>query len=173
MGCAYPGCHCDIVTGEPETGNRFCSEACATAPADADKRCPCGHGDCRGLEEGEAVSSSRGDSSKHTGTEWKWNGALLGCLLLASSFAITGCSSHSQGAVVYVPNGPPVAVSEPVTRSPGHGYVWIPGYHAYRGNAYAWVYGHWEPAPRSNARWVPGHWTHNRQGWYWVDGRWR
>jgi hypothetical protein len=144
-----------------------------TAAADAETRCPCGHGDCRGLEEGDsAAAAAEPISSKRTSVEWKWNGALLGSLLIAGALAFSACSSH-RGAVVYVPNGPPVAISEPVGHSPGPGYVWIPGYHVWRGNAYAWVYGHWELAPRSRARWAPGHWSRNRNGWYWVEGRWR
>ena len=92
-------------------------------------------------------------------------------VLLAATLSFA-CATHTR-AVVYVPTGPPRAVKEVITVSPGPGYVWVSGYHRWSGGAHLWVSGHWELGPRAHARWVPGRWQHDRHGWYWVEGHWR
>lgn len=92
--------------------------------------------------------------------------ALLGAFLAA-------CGPPPRG-VTYVRVAPPRGVVEVIATAPGEGYVWIPGYHAWRGSEYVWVAGHWERPPQSHFRhWVPGHWKETRNGWYWVEGRWK
>jgi len=93
-------------------------------------------------------------------------------LALGLALTLSACAARGR-AVVYVPNGPPPAVSESITVSPGPGMVWIGGYHRWGGSGYEWVPGHWEHPPDGHRGWVPGHWNHDRHGWYWVEGHWR
>src|SRR5262245_21302387 len=94
--------------------------------------------------------------------------------LMASGLILSslGCAMHTRSrAVVYVPVGPPRAVVEVRSPSPGFGYVWVPGYHRWDGGAYIWVGGRWE---RTRGRhWHQGSWHRDRQGWYWREGYWR
>ena len=95
------------------------------------------------------------------------------CSLLASlvlSGALAGCAMHTR--VVYVPSEPPPPVREVVGASPGVGYVWIPGYHAWDHGTYVWVTGRWEIAPHRYSRWTPGRWTRDGHGWFWIEGHW-
>ena len=85
---------------------------------------------------------------------------------------LSACSDHPRN-VVYVRTPPPPIIRESVIVSPGPGYVWINGYHAWNGGSYVWVPGRWERIPDRRRGWVPGHWVRTRRGWYWVDGHWR
>jgi YXWGXW repeat-containing protein len=99
--------------------------------------------------------------------------ALVASLLLSGGIVGSACSIHDTGEVVYVPSAPPPAVREVVTVSPGTGYIWIPGHHAWQGGAYVWIGGRWDRPSGHHAHWVSGQWRHDRRGWYWVDGHWR
>ena len=92
-------------------------------------------------------------------------------LVAASVLATTACAGASGR--VYIRSGPPPLRTEAVLVSPGHGYVWTPGYYNYAGGGYVWVGGRYERAPRARARWVPSHWERDRRGWYFVEGHWR
>jgi len=92
--------------------------------------------------------------------------------LLTSSLMLTSAFSFADTRI-YVRIRPPIAVREVRPVAPGAGYVWVPGYHRWDGNAYVWNNGRWEQPPRRRARWVNGSWVHNRRGYYWNDGRWR
>jgi len=95
--------------------------------------------------------------------------SLLASLVLAGT--LVGCTAHRR-TVVYVPAGPPPPVREVVSVSPGSGYIWIPGHHAWERGTYIWITGRWEIPPRRYARWVPGRWVEDRHGWYWSEGHW-
>jgi hypothetical protein len=82
-------------------------------------------------------------------------------------------SPAMTGAVVYVQVAPPPPLVEVKIAAPGHGYVWVGGFHRWSGNAYAWVPGRWARPPRAGVIWAPGHWKHGGHGWHWVDGRWK
>jgi hypothetical protein len=98
---------------------------------------------------------------------------LIAGIFLVSALVVTSACVEPQGRV-YVRVGPPPPVVERRVASPGPDYVWIAGYHTWNGNAYVWVPGRWERAPRPRARWVPGHWERSRKnGWYFVEGHWR
>ncbi len=99
--------------------------------------------------------------------------ALIGGALLAvvTAVGLTSCIAAPSG-VAYVRMAPPPPEFEAIGISPGGGYVWIAGHHAWRGDVYVWVPGRWERRPYEHARWVPGEWDHNHHGWYWVEGRW-
>ena len=93
-------------------------------------------------------------------------------VILAGTLLATTACAGSSGRV-YIRSGPPSVRAEVVAVSPGPGYVWVPGYYRYSGNAYVWVGGRYERPPRARARWVRGHWERDRRGWYFVDGHWR
>ena len=95
---------------------------------------------------------------------------ILAVALLATFLSACAHRPHRS----YVRVGPPGSRVEVIATAPGDGYVWIPGYHAWRGNEYVWVGGHWERPPQARYRqWVPGHWHESRNGWYWTEGRWQ
>ncbi|MEP6778265.1 MAG: hypothetical protein ABJC26_00140 [Gemmatimonadaceae bacterium] len=94
---------------------------------------------------------------------------------IAMSVGSSACMATVQprAGVVYVRTAPPRRIVEVRSISPGRNYIWIDGYHQWRGNAYAWVPGRWE-APAANYRqYQKGEWKHDRNGWYWVEGHWR
>jgi YXWGXW repeat-containing protein len=97
--------------------------------------------------------------------------ALITALVVAGTLLTSACVGASGR--VYIRSGPPPVRAEVVARSPGPGYVWVPGYYAYERGGYAWVPGRYERPPRGRARWVPSHWERDRRGWYFVEGRWR
>lgn len=98
-------------------------------------------------------------------------------ILVATAFLSVGCGGgyYSGGYYnrEYVRVGPPSPRYENYGYAPGPGYVWTPGYYAYRGNNYGWVGGSWVRPPRARARYVPGEWRHHSRGYYWRPGYWR
>ena len=98
------------------------------------------------------------------------------CFLAAIAFAAllpAACVVAPPPGTVYVSHAPPAAEVEITGVAPGPGYVWVPGYHAWRGGLYVWVPGSYQRAPHNGARWVSGEWHHHSKGWYWTDGRWK
>ncbi len=93
-------------------------------------------------------------------------------LTLLGLTALEGCVVGPPDAA-YVQVAPPPPLVEVIPATPGPGYVWIAGHHAWRGEAYAWVPGRWESRPREHERWVEGRWRHARAGWYWEEGHWK
>ena len=95
-------------------------------------------------------------------------------MLLAMAGALTiACSAHTVVAVRTPPRMPrPVSVGV-VGVAPGPGYVWVDGYHDWRGDRYVWVPGRWTRPPRANAVWVPGRFTLRGRSHVWVSGYWR
>jgi WXXGXW repeat (2 copies) len=67
---------------------------------------------------------------------------------------------------------PPVFRVETYGAAPGTGYVWTPGYYAYRSASYVWVVGNWLRPPSVGLGWVEpryvGVWGH----YYFQPGRW-
>jgi hypothetical protein len=96
---------------------------------------------------------------------------ILSTLLLSALIAGAACASTSGR--LYVRTGPPAPVVERRIEAPGPDFVWQPGFYRWSGNAYVWVPGRYERAPRARAKWVPGHWAHARGGYYFVEGHWR
>jgi hypothetical protein len=98
----------------------------------------------------------------------------FGLLLAAGALsAVLGAPRADAGVRVYVRVPPPPAVVEVRPAAPSPEHVWVEGYHNWNGNAYVWVPGRWETAPRHHARWIAGHWRHSPRGYYWVPGHWR
>ena len=92
-------------------------------------------------------------------------------LLLVAVLLTAGIAS-AQRVVIRVAPPRPVHVGV-MGQAPGPGFVWIEGYHAWRGEAYVWVPGRWVRPPRRHARWIRPRYRHVRGGWVFVPGRWR
>ena len=92
--------------------------------------------------------------------------------LLVFAFLLTAGLASAQGVVIRVAPPAPVRVGV-VGVAPGPGFVWVEGYHAWQGGAYAWVPGRWVRPPRPRAFWVRPHYRRVRGGWVFVPGHWR
>jgi hypothetical protein len=79
----------------------------------------------------------------------------------------------AQAADIVVKIAPPRAVVEHRGAAPGHGYVWVPGWHRWEGNHYVWEKGRWETPPHAHAVWVAPKWNHHNGEYHFVEGRWR
>lgn len=93
-------------------------------------------------------------------------------LLTLMAGALTACS----GRTIVVRNPPPMP--RPVRvgvvgYAPGPNYVWVDGYHDWRGNRYVWVPGAWVRPPRAKAVWAPGRFTPRGGNHVWISGHWR
>jgi hypothetical protein len=83
---------------------------------------------------------------------------LLALFLAAGIFSLTSAASAqiAVGISVHVaPPALPVYVQPPC---PTEGYIWTPGYWAYRDNDYYWVPGVWVTPPRVGLLWTPAYW---------------
>jgi|SRR5580704_1650083 hypothetical protein len=83
---------------------------------------------------------------------------LLALFLAAGFFSLTSPASAqiAVGISVHVaPPALPVYVQPPC---PTEGYLWTPGYWAYRDNDYYWVPGVWIAPPRVGLLWTPAYW---------------
>lgn len=78
----------------------------------------------------------------------------------------------SVGIAIGPTRAPPPLRSERRPPRPHSGWVWQPGYWAWRNNDYAWVGGVWVQPPRGGQHWNKGHWVKRHGHWVWVDGRW-
>jgi hypothetical protein len=93
-------------------------------------------------------------------------------LLIGSAFGLL-LTTGAFCAEVVVKIAPPAAIVETRPAAPGEGFVWVPGYHRWDGNAYVWVPGGWQHPPRPHARWVAHKWVHKHGGYVLVEGHWR
>jgi len=80
--------------------------------------------------------------------------AFLLSLAMGASAALPTVAS--AGVAVDIEVAPPPVRVETVP-PPRGGYIWAPGYWAWRGGAHVWV---------------PGRWMHERRGWRWVPDAW-
>jgi len=77
-------------------------------------------------------------------------------------------------ASFFVSQPPPAPMVEMIpVAPPGHNHVWVSGFWAWNGIAYAWHPGHYERRPHPGAVWVTGRWENRGRGWIWVEGCWR
>ena len=65
------------------------------------------------------------------------------------------------------PPAPRVEVVPP----PRVGYVWAPGYWAYRDRGHMWIPGRWV-VERRGYHWVPDRWEQRGPRWHWERGHW-
>lgn len=103
----------------------------------------------------------------------------LGLVMAASSMLLVACESdrtvYRGGRTpreIYVTEPPPPAVTEPMTASPGAGYVWVGGNWVWRGH-WTWEPGHWERPPRPGLVWMPPRYEYSGGRYIYVRGHWR
>jgi len=91
---------------------------------------------------------------------------------IAAIASIAALSPLTADARVNVEIGiAPPAPQVEVVPAARAGYVWAPGYWAWRGGRHDWVAGHWIPA-RHGYHWEAAHWVPAHDHWRFVDGRW-
>ena len=96
---------------------------------------------------------------------------MLATLLLSAAASIApGVSLAAVNIDIDV--APPPARVE-VVPGPREGYVWAPGYWAWRGHEHVWVGGHWSARPHPGAVWMHAHWSSHGHHHVWVSGYWR
>lgn len=95
-------------------------------------------------------------------------------LILAGLITLNAgtASAHSFSASASIRIAPPSARMELVSRSPGAGHVWTPGYWAWNGGGYVWVAGSWQRSPGPGWVWQPAEWQHTPGGFVLIPGRW-
>ena len=82
-----------------------------------------------------------------------------------------GIALPSISAVeLYVDVAPPPPRVE-VVPAPRAGFVWAPGFWAWREGRHVWMRGHWE-RERHGMYWHPGHWVEREGRWYFESPRW-
>jgi hypothetical protein len=69
-----------------------------------------------------------------------------------------------------IESAPPAAIVE-ATPAPREGFVWAPGYYAYRDRQYVWTPGRWERA-RPGYRYVAPTWVEEGGKWRYTDEQW-
>lgn len=91
-------------------------------------------------------------------------------LTLALFAPLAVVSSLARAASIDIEIAPPeprIIVAPP----PRPGYVWAPGYWAYRGHHHVWVEGHWI-RERRGWRWEPDHWVPHDGRYRYEPGHW-
>jgi hypothetical protein len=95
--------------------------------------------------------------------------SVIAALILAASTASVPVVS-SAGVVVDIDVAPPAPRVE-VLPPPRAGFVWAPGYWAWRNGAHVWIGGHWI-AERRGYHWVPDRWEQVGPHWHYWRGHW-
>jgi hypothetical protein len=93
----------------------------------------------------------------------KW---VMGAIVASALGAIPVVAS----AAIYVDIAPPDPRPE-VVPAPRAGFVWAPGFYAYRNNHYVWTAGHWE-REHHGQYWHPGHWVEHEGRWTFNEPGW-
>jgi hypothetical protein len=96
--------------------------------------------------------------------------------LTITTFVAFGLAMHTTSPLqaaaidVYITAAPPTAPAE--AQPPGRpGYVWAPGYYAYRGTNYVWIRGEFIAA-RPGYIWVADRWEEDRGRYRYHPGHW-
>lgn len=99
---------------------------------------------------------------------------LLLAFVLLTLGALTACAGGYAYYNVPGPPPPPRAYGYGVVGvAPGPGYVWVDGYHDWRGGSWYWVRGSWVRPPRRHAVWVAPSYRPYGRGYRYYSGRWR
>lgn len=91
-------------------------------------------------------------------------------LIVLSILSVVTTLPAMARSYVDVEVAPPPAREEviPAQRA---GYVWAPGYWAWRGHRHVWVSGHWI-RERHGRRWVPERWEQRGHRYHFQRGHW-
>src|ERR1022692_3174612 len=95
-------------------------------------------------------------------------------LVLIAMGAFSACAAGY--GVYYVPGPPPPPPAYAygaMGAAPGAGFVWVNGYHAWRGNAWAWTPVAWVRPPRLRAVWVAPSYRPYGGRYRYYAGHWR
>jgi hypothetical protein len=92
--------------------------------------------------------------------------------LLCLAFPETARPTPAVGVAVSIRIAPPILPVYAQPLCPGPGYIWEPGYWAYRDNGYYWVPGIWVLPPRAGLLWTPGYWGFSNGVYLWNAGYW-
>jgi hypothetical protein len=95
---------------------------------------------------------------------------LLGAWLTAGTLTLAPAVSLAA-PVISIDIGPPPPRAE-VVPPPRRGFVWAPGYWAWRGHRHVWVRGRWMHQ-RRGFHWMPAHWDRDGRHWHFVPGHWQ
>jgi hypothetical protein len=98
-----------------------------------------------------------------------WKRTLFTTVLISAA-AIAAPTMSSAGVVIDVGVAPPAPRVE-VVPAARPGFVWAPGYWAWRGHNHVWVRGHWI-RERAGFHWVPDGWVQAGPHWHYVPGHW-
>jgi hypothetical protein len=71
-----------------------------------------------------------------------------------------------------IETAPPPPRVEPQPPMPGAGYVWAPGYYAWKNKAYEWTTGSWQRPPHEGYGWVGPRYVPIGGHYYFQPGRW-
>ena len=92
--------------------------------------------------------------------------------VLIALFAVPAPSSAQIAVGISVHIGPPVLPVYTQPPCPVEGYLWTPGYWAWRDEGYFWVPGVWVAPPRVGVLWTPGYWGFGGGAYLWHPGYW-
>jgi hypothetical protein len=92
--------------------------------------------------------------------------------LAVAVFLATVPLTSSAAVVVSVGFAPPALPAYVLPPMPGPGYLWLPGYWAWRATGYYWVPGFWSRAPAPGLLWTPGYWGWAGGAYCWHAGYW-
>ena len=96
---------------------------------------------------------------------------LLGAWLTAGTVTLAPAVSRAAPAIS-VEIGPPPPPRTEVVPPPRRGFVWAPGYWAWRGHRHVWVRGRWMRV-RPGYRYMPPRWREGPHGhWHFSAGYW-
>lgn len=95
--------------------------------------------------------------------------ALLVSLCIAGS-AVVAPSLVRAGVGIDINIAPPAPRVE-VVPPQRPGFIWAPGYWAYRDQAHVWIPGRWVHE-RRGFHWVPDHWEQRGPRWHHEPGHW-
>src|SRR5580704_9662715 len=86
--------------------------------------------------------------------------------------AMSAASFAQVGIGISVNFGPPALPVYEQPPCPEEGYIWTPGYWAWRDEGYFWVPGVWVAPPRVGLLWTPGYWGFVGGAYAWHAGYW-
>lgn len=96
--------------------------------------------------------------------------ALLTGLILNAALLFTSPASMAAGKEVTVDVAPPAERHELAPKA-RDGYVWAPGYWAWRGRFYTWTSGTWI-VTHGGQHWVADRWEPQGSQWHYSPGHW-
>ena len=76
------------------------------------------------------------------------------------------------GGYADVSQAPPPVPDEEQPTCPVDGYLWTPGYWAWRSDRYYWVTGAWVRPPHAGQLWTPGYWAYTGGNYRFHTGHW-